>query len=174
MKKSLIKSRRTRTLLSISLLIAAFACLASGLIPTARSGDQVGADKDKRGKCKNWIKEQDKPAVRDVFNKLLEESAANTQAGRDLRKKLINPANCYKEAKDTVNNRLPANIKLPADAIVIFFEDEDFDPNKARTYRDIQPGDPKDSCYHILALGETKSNKKATFAENLMCCYKPW
>lgn len=129
----------------------------------------------KRGECQDWPKEVDRDLVEKGFDKALQDSAGLTQANKDRRTRLLDPNKAKKEM-ETIFKELPngREIKFPPKSVVRFYE-----PEITKALAPAKSSDkstyPSDHCYHILFLPEAgEQNTKASFRENLMCCYIPW
>ena len=161
--------RKQLRIITSSLFIAA----AAGLAVSALMAAPVDSEAARRAECKGWMTEAQKPIVAKAFDDVLRESALDTPEGNKLRKRLLDSTDCYKEPKAAVQERLGNTITFPPKARVIFYENEDGPAGKLaeRPFS----GPPSEQCLHILALGEVgREFDKASFKENLMCCYKPW
>lgn len=122
--------------------------------------------------CTNWPLEKDKEKVEKAFDKVLNDSATDS----DLRNKLLDSRNCYKTPKevvqDTLNNMPGDKVTIPPEAVIIFYENDT--PGFTRPHPPFADY-PSDHCLHIFFLPPTgQPATKASFKENLMCCYKPW
>jgi hypothetical protein len=137
------------------------------------------------GKCADWPCKEGTPGcniilatVKKVFEDLIDE--AGTQAGKDLRAKLLDPTNGHKKAHQIVKQRLKAkNVDLGDEHIVGFYEPENVSNQKLSAQEAASNPSPattpspvyeNNHCYHIFYL----SKNKAEFDENLKCCYQPW
>ena len=68
---------------------------------------------------------------------------------------------------------MPGKVKIPDDALIIFYENDTPDFTKPHPpFVDY----PSDHCLHIFFLPDPTRQPatKTSFRENLMCCYKPW
>jgi hypothetical protein len=163
-----MKSRITRTA-AVALCGVAAALAASGLMANAAEEQPT-----RRGDCQDWPPDADKALVAQGFDQALKDSAGSTQAEMDRRGRLLDPKLAQKEM-EYIFEHLPHGraIKFPPKSIVRFYEPE---INKAlppaKSYD--KSSYPADHCYHILFLPEVGPNPKASFKDNLMCCYIPW
>jgi hypothetical protein len=117
--------------------------------------------------------EKDQAKVEAAFDKVLNDSATDST----LRAELLDVRNCYAKPKAAVQKTLDAmpgdKVKIPKEVVIIFYEDDTSSLTKvARPFGDY----PSDHCLHIFFLPAfgAQGTARASFRENLMCCYKPW
>jgi hypothetical protein len=167
MKLSQVLNRNASRYVSI-LLFGCAACLAVSAIAAAPPTKSY-----RKGECVDWPADKDKEKVEQAFETALNGAAQNTEAGRKLRARLLKS---QASAKQTVQAILDAmagdKVTIPPKASIIFYEPENVADTK-RQPRPFTDDYPADHCYHIFYLPEV-GGSKATFRENLMCCYKPW
>ena len=140
----------------------------------ALTAESPGTSPTKKGECKNWPSEADKPKFEAAFNKALEESATD----KTLRGKLLkSPASAKTAVEEILDKLYPGEkLRFPAKTVITFYEPEE--PVSGLSGLDLQliPNYPSDHCLHVFYLPEEGSSavSKPTFRKNLMCCYKPW
>lgn len=169
MKKQLINIPTTSLARAIApILVVVAAVLAISAVVAQPYGKSSQSTKG----CTDWPLDQDKPTVEAAFDRVLNDSQTN----KPLRDQLLDTRNCYKapkEAVQTVLNSMPGKIKIPADVLIIFYENDTPDFTKPHPpFVDY----PSDHCLHIFFLPDfgRHTEAKASFRANLMCCYKPW
>ena len=151
--------------------------LAAALAVSALTAESPAKPQTRRGECKDWPSDLDKPKVAAAFTKALNDSALNNSEGQKLRADLLEPASAKTTMQRLLDKMYPnENIVFPRKAEVRFYEpEEQVEPPTIK----IAPNKyPSEHCLHILYLPavQTAAHKAetASFAKNLMCCYPPW
>jgi hypothetical protein len=128
----------------------------------------------RRGQCKDWPSEADKPKVAHAFDTALNDSAMPNGQGPILRTALLSAPVA------TMNGILKKlypkdHIVFPKHTVIKFYEPEN-PQTPATTYKaNYRQWYPRDHCIHIFHLPEVgKVTKTTDFQHNLMCCYPPW
>lgn len=168
MKKQLINISTTSLVQGMAPIVV---IVAAVLAVSALVAQPYGKSPQSTKGCTDWPSDQDKPTVEAAFDRVLNDSATN----KPLRDQLLDPRNCYKAPKEAVQkvlNSMPGKVQIPADVLILFYENDSSDFLKPRPPFDDYPSD---HCLHIFFLPPFGSPvAKTSFRENLMCCYKPW
>ncbi len=148
--------------------------LAAALAVSALTAESPAKPQTKRGECKDWPSDPDKPKVAAAFTKALNDSAMDNNDGKKVRKNLLDPKTAKSTVQGILNTLYPGEkIVFPTKAEVRFYEPEELGftaPAKVFT-----ADYPSEHCLHIFYLPEVgEQAQKASFQTNLMCCYKPW
>jgi len=148
---------------------------AAALAISALTAESPSTPLYKRGECKNWPSDAEKPKFEAAFNKALQDSATN----ETLRKNLLKSPRSAQTAVEKILDELYPNekIKFPKRTVVTFYEPEEPAPDTPLELNlQTIPNYPNEHCLHIFYLPEKGKPVAPTtdFKHNLMCCYKPW
>lgn len=144
-------------------------CAVALAVTALRAGSPV--EKQTRpGKCQKWA-DDNRAKVKPVFQKALDDSALDTEAGKARRAKLLSSP--LEAIQDIYKEMYPKEkpLEFAPELLIKFWEQElpnDCLTAKATTascYRE-------DHCIHIFRLPEV--GEHPTVETNLSCCYKPW
>jgi hypothetical protein len=171
MNKKLIAKTKTALARAAAATLIVF---GSALAISALTAESPTMSPSKRGECKDWPPEADKPKFEAGFNKALEDSATD----KTLRGKLLkSDASAKKAVEDILDQLYPGQkLRFPPKAVIKFYEPEQPVPGWSGLDVQLLPNYPSDHCLHIFFLPEEGPTAGSTpsFRKNLMCCYKPW
>jgi hypothetical protein len=179
-------SRRRKQITSCALIVIAAGIAWSGLIAQTQTPTPSGI---KTGECKDWPPGQDpcdaachtaQVKVAAVFETLIKEASDGSRHGLELRRKLLDPSDCWKKAYEIVAQRLKGIVPFGSEHHVIFYEPEG--PMDSRYGEPLIPKFPNNHCLHILWLPDastwassaTPTPTPPHFKAHLRCCYQPW
>jgi hypothetical protein len=178
MKKLSINKIRNR---SAHVAASALVVFAAALAVSALMAQSPSKAQTKKALCKAWFEKlsvDDKQKIHDAFEKALNDSALETPYGQKLRNQLLDARDCYKAPKAAVQKILDdlnpgGHLNFPKDALIVFYEPEE--PNPTPPPANFRDWYASEHCLQIFYLPEVGSHAdKASFQQNLMCCYKPW
>jgi hypothetical protein len=157
----------------VKIIGSIFIIAATILAVSAVVAQPYGKSSQSTKGCTDWPLEKDKDKVEKSFDKVINDSATNS----DLRKQLLDSSRCYwnpkKAVQDTLDHMPGDKVIIPKQVLIIFYENDTpgliGHPPQFADY-------PSDHCLHIFFLPDfgREPAARASFRENLMCCYKPW
>jgi hypothetical protein len=130
--------------------------------------------------CEDWPCKDGTAGCKEMrikIKKLFEDLIDKAATDKKLRDQLLDPTDCHKAAWQIVHDQLKAiNVDFGTEQFVAFYEPEnEMGKSESAQNADYKSPYPNNHCYHIFYIPKGGSSApKATFDENLRCCYQPW
>ena len=154
---------------SSALILCAAALAVSALTAQSPSAPPV-----RRGECKGWPTDEEKPKFEAAFDKALNDSITD----KIVRGKLLrSPRSAKTEMESILDQLYPGQkIRFRKKTEIRFYEPEEPVSGLIDLKLNLIPNYPNEHCLHIFYLPEEGKTDvaKPSFKKNLMCCYKPW